>query len=108
MVFEAKENRVSPFLRDGSVSEASIVGSKSYQAYVANTAGFNFRHAVSGTFTWNSLGQLTGVTAVPDLSGAVYNKTDTTTITGVDGIIGRDAKIAKVYSRGTFTAFNMV
>ena len=105
LVFEAKENRVSPFLKDGSVSQASTVGSKSYQAYVANTAGFNFRHSVYGTFSWNSSGVLTGVTAVPDLSGAAYNRTETTTITGVDGRIGIDAKIAKIYSRGTFTPF---
>ncbi|WP_336823326.1 hypothetical protein [Sporosarcina sp. USHLN248] len=103
LFFEAKENRVSPFLKEGSVSATSTVGSKSYQAYVANTLGFNFRHAVSGTFSWNSSGQLTGLTAVPDLSGAAYSRTETTTKSGVDGILGRDAKIAEVYSRGTFT-----
>lgn len=105
LFFEGKENRVSTFLKDGSVSATSTVGSKSYQAYVVNTLGFNFRHAVSGTFSWNSSGVITGLTANPDLTGAAYNRTETTTKSGVDGILGRDAKIAQVYSRGTFTPF---
>lgn len=85
------------------VTAAVVGGSKSYQAYVANTTGFNFRHAVYGNFTWNGLGVLLGVTADEDLTGAVYGKSATTRIEGVDGTIGRTAKIARVTSKGTFT-----
>lgn len=81
---------------------ASSIGSKSYQAYVANTKGFNFRHGLYGTFTWNG-SYLSQVTADEDLSGTMYGKSATTKVTGVDGTIGRTAKIGKVTSKGTFT-----
>ncbi|WP_060789000.1 hypothetical protein [Geobacillus zalihae] len=82
---------------------ASSIGSKSYQAYVTNTAGFNFTHAVSGIFSWNG-DYLTGVSADADLTGIMYDKSSNTTVTGLDGTIGRDAKIARVTSKGTFKA----
>lgn len=80
---------------------ASAIGSKSYQAYVANTTGFNFRHSVYGTFTWNG-SLLSQVTADEDLTGTMYSRSATTKVTGVDGTIGRTAKIGKVSSKGTF------
>ncbi|MGG3495716.1 hypothetical protein ABES08_07955, partial [Peribacillus simplex] len=81
---------------------ASSIGSKSYQAYVANTNGYNFRHSVYGTFTWNG-SLLSQVTADEDLTGIMYSKSATTKVTGVDGTIGSTAKIGKVSSKGTFT-----
>lgn len=79
------------------------IGSKSYQAFVANTSGFNFRHGVSGKFTWDG-SLLKAITYVEDLSGTMYGKSASTNIQGVDGTIGRDAKIGKLTSKGTFTA----
>lgn len=82
--------------------QASSIGSKSYQAFVSNTNGFNFRHGVYGTFTWNG-DKLSAVTADEDLSGPMYSKSATTRIQGVDGSIGSTAKIGKVSSSGKFT-----
>ncbi|KMJ59087.1 hypothetical protein AB685_08465 [Bacillus sp. LL01] len=82
--------------------QASSIGSKSYQAFVSNTNGFNFRHAVYGTFTWNG-DKLAAVTADEDLSGPMYSKSASTKIQGVDGTIGSTAKIGKVSSNGKFT-----
>ncbi|MCM3618513.1 hypothetical protein M3936_13065 [Sutcliffiella horikoshii] len=82
--------------------QASSIGSKSYQAFVANTNGFNFRHGVYGTFTWNG-SVLQAVTSDEDLSGPMYSKSATTKVQGVDGSIGSTAKIARVSSTGKFT-----
>ncbi|OAK19321.1 hypothetical protein [Bacillus wiedmannii] len=84
-------------------AKASAVGSKSYQAYVANTAGFNFTHAVSGVFSWNG-SNLTAVSKKADLTGPMYDKSHNTYTEGLDGTIGRDAKIARITSQGTFKA----
>lgn len=84
------------------VYSSSSIGSKSYQAYVGNTNGFNFRHAVFGTFTWNNK-LVKAITADEDLTGPMYSKSATTKIQGVDGSIGKDAKIGSVTSKGTFT-----
>ncbi|WML29217.1 hypothetical protein RCG24_14615 [Neobacillus sp. OS1-32] len=86
-----------------NAAAASKIGSKSYQAYVTNTAGFNFTHAVSGVFSWNG-DLLTAVSASADLTGLMYDKSSTTTKEGLDGTIGKNAKVARVTSKGTFKA----
>ncbi|WP_100330319.1 hypothetical protein [Bacillus xiapuensis] len=88
-------------------AKGSSIGSKTYQAYVANTKGFNFRHAVHGTFSWKG-NYLTAVTGDEDLSGKMYSRSATTKVQGVDGTIGRNAKIGRVTSKGTFTALKYV
>lgn len=81
----------------------SAIGSKGYQAYVANTKGWNFTHAMSGTFSWDG-SKLTGLTASHDVTGVFYSKSANTYTEGVDGRIGSTAKIGKATSKGTFTA----
>lgn len=82
--------------------QASSIGSKSYQAYVINTNGFDFSHGLYGTFTWNGK-VLSGVTADEELAGPMYAKKADTKIQYVDGRVGIDAGIARITSKGTFT-----
>ncbi|MGG0889965.1 hypothetical protein [Cytobacillus horneckiae] len=98
---EKSLNRLSSSASSNKVGIQAI-GSKSYQAYVGNTTGFNFRHAVHGTFTWDG-SILKAITYVEDLTGPMYSKSASTTVQGVDGTIGRTAKIGKLTSKGTFT-----
>ncbi len=79
------------------------VGSTSYQAYVSNTKGFNFTHAVSGKFSYNK-DKLTAVSYKADLTGKMYDRSSTTWVTGMDGTVGSGAKIARVTSQGSFKA----
>lgn len=106
LVFKQEDIVNSTFKKSNQLDSkglsANAIGSKSYQAYVANTTGYNFRHAVHGTFTWNG-SYLSQVTADEDLSGIMYGKSATTKVTGVDGVIGKNAKIGKVTSKGVFT-----
>lgn len=92
-----------PDIQRYSVSPAaSKIGSKSYQAFITNTKGFNFSHAVSGVFSWNGK-KLSAVSARESLSGKLYSKSANTTKEGLDGTIGRTAKVARVTSKGVFT-----
>lgn len=95
------ENLKLGFIENSSIQLYSTRanGSKSYQAYVGNTNGFNFRHGVFGTFTWNNK-VVKAITADEDLTGPMYSKSATTKIQGEDGIIGKDATVS---SKGTFT-----
>jgi hypothetical protein len=86
----------------GMTVTASAIGSKEYQAYVANTSGWNFTHAVSGVFSWDG-DLLTAVSASADLTGVMYSRSSNTTKEGLDGRIGATAKVARVTSKGTFT-----
>jgi len=101
LVFNQKE--LSTPTQKNLSAKASAVGSKSYQAYVANTAGFNFTHAVSGVFSWNG-DKLTAVSKKADLTGPMYDKSHNTYTEGLDGRIGSTAKIGRVTSQGTFKA----
>lgn len=85
------------------VVTAAAIGSKSYQAYVSNTAGFNFSHAVSGVFSWNG-DILTALSGSADTSGPMYDRSTTTTKEALDGRMGIDAKVGRVVSKGTFKA----
>lgn len=103
----SSENLTIGFKAYDVPSPASIgtnaIGSKGYQAYVANTKGWNFTHAMSGTFTWDG-SKLAGFTATHDLTGPFYSKSAITSRVGVDGTIGSTAKIGRATSKGTFTA----
>lgn len=99
--FKKNELRPSQFNSGMSVT-ASSIGSKSFQAYIANTKGANFTHALSGTFSWNG-SFLSGVIADETLTGTMYSRSGSTSIQGVDGSIGSTAKIARITSKGTFT-----
>lgn len=88
---------------DGFTVQPTALGSKGYQAYVANTNGWNFTHAMYGTFTWNGQ-KLMALTATEDMTGVFYGKTATTTVEGADGQIGSTAKIGRATSKGKFTA----
>ncbi|MFP5116052.1 hypothetical protein ACSU64_27470 [Bacillaceae bacterium C204] len=106
--FKEKEIIDSASLKESQLQSSLIsiaaIGSKEYQAYVANTSGFNFSHAVSGVFSWNG-DYLTGLTAKADLTGVMYEKSHSTTKEGLDGIInGSSAKVGRVTSEGRFKA----
>lgn len=106
----SSENLKLGFKENGALAKGYstyAIGSKSYQAYVGNTTGFNFRHAVFGTFTWNN-SLLKAVTADDDLTGPMYSKSATTKVVGVDGTINKDAKIGRITSKGTFTPLKYV
>lgn len=104
--FQQKKLKHSPFnseqLNSGMSVTASSVGSKSFQAYIINTKGANFTHALSGTFSWKG-SYLSGVIADETLTGTMYSRSASTSIRGVDGSIGSTAKIARITSNGTFT-----
>lgn len=84
----------------------NAIGSKSYQAYILNTSGWNFSHAVSGIFSWKGK-YLSAVSASADLTGPLYGKSSTTTKEGLDGNIGSTAKVARVTSKGKFKALKV-
>lgn len=101
-------NSTSNSVSTAAVTSSSTIGSKSYQAYVSNTTGFNFRHGVYGTFSWNSKGVLTAVTGDESLTGVAYSRSGSTSVVGRDGRIGIDAKIGRVTSKATFTPLKYV
>ncbi|WRP07381.1 hypothetical protein U9J35_04220 [Rossellomorea aquimaris] len=92
----------APLNTIGSFAAASSVGSKEYQAYIAHTKGANFSHAVFGTFSWKG-DYLTAVNADADLTGLFFSRSSKETVVGRDGRIGKDAKVGRVTSKGTFT-----
>ncbi|MBT2680492.1 hypothetical protein J7E38_15890 [Bacillus sp. ISL-35] len=103
-----EKNSAPSSLEEGQLHYSSIaiaaVGSKEYQAYVANTNGWNFSHAVGGTFSWNG-SYLTAVTARAETTGIMYSRSESTKVEGLDGLInGSSAKVARVTSNGKFTA----
>lgn len=106
---ENNEEKVSnKYLNLTNNFAVAAAGSKSYQAYVLNTSGFNFRHGVSGTFSWDSKGILTAVTGDEDLSGVAYSRSGSTTVAMRDGRLGIDAKVGRVTSKATFTPLKYV
>jgi len=100
--FEIEGETLTLGFKESSSMGRSAIGSKEYQAYITNTIGFNFTHAVSGLFSWNG-DYLTALTAKADLTGIAYDKSHTTTKEGLDGLInGSSAKVGRVTSEGKF------
>ncbi|WP_102264492.1 hypothetical protein [Mesobacillus jeotgali] len=103
-----KEKNVEPkVLEKGQLHYSAMaiasIGSKEYQAYVVNTNGWNFSHAVGGIFSWEG-SYLTAVSARAETTGTMYSRSESTSKEGLDGTIGKTAKVARVTSNGKFTA----
>lgn len=70
---------------------------KSYQAYIENTAGFDFSHKLYGSFVYEG-GQITGHSKKASQTGWAYSKSHTTW----SDIL--DKSVVDVYSVGSFSA----
>lgn len=92
---EANNKFSSKSLVGKSVS-VQAVKSKSYKAYIKNTAGLDFSHTLYGQFTYDA-GKLKGATKNVTLSGWAYEKSHDTP--PIDKL---DPSVWEVKSTGTF------
>ena len=75
-------------------------GTKNYSAVVENTAGFNFKHQLTGTFSYSG-GKITAATKYADLTGGMYSRSHSTLIDELD------SSVWVVKSVGTFKSLGL-
>ncbi|MFB5663674.1 hypothetical protein [Alteribacillus sp. HJP-4] len=91
------EDPIELTFEEGNEVQASN-SSSNYSASVKNTAGFNFSHSISGTWTYSG-GEINSVSMhEPSLTGALYGKSATQNRSELD------PSIQQISSAGTFKA----